>query len=76
MPAPGAGVGVGIGGGGGLGVGAAPGYTRPQTQAARPKSGGQIYCDAYLCRAVRPGCRLEYRGGGGPANNASVEVCN
>ncbi|WP_316179205.1 caspase domain-containing protein [Bradyrhizobium sp. SZCCHNRI1009] len=77
MPAPGTGVGVGIGGGGGLGIGAAPGYTRPQTQAARPaKSGGQIYCDAYLCRTVRPGCRLEYRGGGGPANNASVEVCN
>ncbi|WP_315775716.1 MULTISPECIES: caspase domain-containing protein [unclassified Bradyrhizobium] len=61
----------------GVGIGSAPGYARPQTQAARPpKSTGQIYCDAYLCRAVRPGCRLEYRGGGGPANNASVEVCN
>ncbi|WP_315756872.1 MULTISPECIES: caspase domain-containing protein [unclassified Bradyrhizobium] len=61
----------------GVGIGSAPGYARPQTQAARPpRSTGQIYCDAYLCRAVRPGCRLEYRGGGGPANNASVEVCN
>ncbi|WP_315783365.1 MULTISPECIES: caspase domain-containing protein [unclassified Bradyrhizobium] len=69
LPLPNAGV--------GLGIGSAPGYARPQTQAARPpKSTGQIYCDAYLCRAVRPGCRLEYRGGGGPANNASVEVCN
>ncbi|UFZ02393.1 caspase family protein [Bradyrhizobium ontarionense] len=80
LPNPGAGVGVGAGigvGGLGIGVGAAPSFAKPQTQAARPaKSTGQIYCDAYLCRAVRPGCRLEYRGGGGPGNNASVEVCN
>ncbi|NPV20524.1 caspase family protein [Bradyrhizobium aeschynomenes] len=77
-PGVGGGVGIGVGGGGlGVGIGAAPGYAKPQTQATRPsKSSGQIYCDAYLCRAVRPGCRLEYRGGGGPANNASVEVCN
>ena len=81
MPPPNVGVGVGIGvGGGGLGVGigAAPSIAPPRPQAqARPKpSSGQIYCDAYLCRPVRQGCRLEYRGGGGPANNASVEVCN
>ncbi len=62
----------------GVGAGqSAPGFARPQVQAERPaRSSGQIFCDAYLCRAVRPGCRLEYRGGGGPANNASVEVCN
>ena len=81
MPPPNVGVGVGIGvGGGGLGVGigVAPSIAPPRPQAqARPKpSSGQIYCDAYLCRPVRQGCRLEYRGGGGPANNASVEVCN
>ena len=55
----------------------APGFARPQVQAERPaRSTGQVYCDAYLCRPVRPGCRLEFRGGGGPGNNASVEICN
>ncbi|MGY3449450.1 caspase family protein [Bradyrhizobium sp. USDA 4353] len=81
MAAPNVGVGVGIGvGGGGLGVGigVAPSFTAPKPQAqARPKpSSGQIYCDAYLCRPVRQGCRLEYRGGGGPGVNATAEVCN
>lgn len=78
LPLPAPSVGVGIGGGGiGAGIGMAPGIAKPQAQAARPaRSSGQIYCDAYLCRTVRPGCRLDYRGGGGPANNASVEVCN
>ena len=77
LPAPGVGVGVGIGGGVGAGIGMAPGIAKPQAQAARPaRSSGQIYCDAYICRAVRPGCRLDYRGGGGPANNANAEVCN
>ncbi|MGJ5175366.1 caspase family protein [Bradyrhizobium oligotrophicum] len=79
LPAPGVGVGIGVGGGGvGAGIGMAPSIAPPKPQAqARPKpSSGQIYCDAYLCRAVRPGCRLEYRGGGGPGVNANSEVCN
>ncbi|GLH78026.1 hypothetical protein SSBR45G_29340 [Bradyrhizobium sp. SSBR45G] len=81
LPAPsvGVGVGVGVGGGGlGVGIGMAPSIAPPKPQAqARPRpSSGQVYCDAYLCRAVRPGCRLEFRGGGGPGNNASAEVCN
>jgi uncharacterized caspase-like protein len=60
------------------------GRQRPQPQAiaprqqavARSQGSGQIYCDAYLCRPVHRGCHLEYRGGGGPGNNANAEVCN
>jgi uncharacterized caspase-like protein len=46
--------------------------------AAAARSGGsrQIYCDTLGCRPVSRGCHLEYRGGGGPANNAHAEVCN
>jgi uncharacterized caspase-like protein len=47
--------------------------------AAAARSGGgsgQIYCDTVGCRPVSRGCHLEYRGGGGPANNAHAEVCN
>ncbi|CAL74490.1 conserved hypothetical protein; putative caspase (peptidase) [Bradyrhizobium sp. ORS 278] len=79
MPAPNVGVGVGIGVGGvGLGVGMAPTIGAPKPQAeARPKpSSGQIYCDSYICRPVRPGCRLDFRGGGNRYGNAHVEVCN
>ncbi|UFX42702.1 caspase family protein [Bradyrhizobium sp. 41S5] len=45
---------------------------------ARPAGGsGQIVCDAYLCRPVRRGCHLDYRGGGGPGGGTgNVEVCN
>ena len=39
-------------------------------------SGGQIFCNDLLCRPVRPGCHLVYRGGGGPHNDANAEVCN
>ncbi|MCA1396879.1 caspase family protein [Bradyrhizobium sp. BRP56] len=51
----------------------------PRRQAtARPSGGsGQIVCDAYLCRPVRRGCHLDYRGGGGPGGGTgNVEVCN
>lgn len=48
--------------------------------AARPgrASGGsgQIFCNDLLCRPVRPGCHLAFRGGGGPHNDANYEVCN
>jgi len=67
---------VGVGIGAGVGA-AAPGFVRPQLQAARPpRAQGQIYCDAYHCRQVQRGCHLEYRGGGGPGNDANAEVCN
>ncbi|WP_146986454.1 caspase family protein [Bradyrhizobium macuxiense] len=51
---------------------------RPQGRARAEGDGsGQIMCDAYLCRPVRRGCHLEYRGGGGPGGNTgNVEVCN
>ncbi|UGA42769.1 caspase family protein [Bradyrhizobium quebecense] len=51
---------------------------RPQGRARAEGGGsGQIMCDAYLCRPVRHGCHLEYRGGGGPGGNVgNVEVCN
>jgi hypothetical protein len=36
----------------------------------------QIICNASSCRPVQRGCHLEYRGGGGPGNEANVEVCH
>ncbi|MGJ4949474.1 caspase family protein [Bradyrhizobium sp. HKCCYLS20291] len=77
MAAPNVGVGIGVGGVG-VGVGMAPSMAVPKPRAeARPKpSSGQIYCDNYTCRPVRPGCHLEFRGGGGKFNNANAEVCN
>jgi uncharacterized caspase-like protein len=66
-------IGIGLGIGGGR---AAP-FVKPRVEASRPpRSSGQIYCDAYHCRPVQRGCHLEYRGGGGPGNNANAEVCN
>lgn len=49
-----------------------------RTMTSRSQGGGgQIYCDAYLCRPVARGCHLEYRGGGGPGGNTgNVQVCN
>jgi uncharacterized caspase-like protein len=55
--------------------GAAGGYGAA-AGAGRAAGGGQIYCDDHLCRQVSRGCRLEYRGGGGPGNAANAEVCN
>ncbi len=37
---------------------------------------GQYFCNDLLCRPVRRGCHLEFRGGGGPHNDANYEVCN
>jgi uncharacterized caspase-like protein len=72
LPLPDIGAGIGIGGHGGTG-----GFAKPRVEASRPpRSSGQIYCDAYHCRPVQRGCHLEYRGGGGPGNNANAEVCN
>jgi uncharacterized caspase-like protein len=53
----------------------------PRRQATAKASGGggsgQVVCDQYLCRQVRRGCHLDYRGGGGPGGNTgNVEVCN
>ena len=52
---------------------------RRQTTARSSGGGGsgQVVCDQYLCRQVRRGCHLDYRGGGGPGGNTgNVEVCN
>ncbi|MCK1388697.1 caspase family protein [Bradyrhizobium sp. 21] len=55
--------------GGAAGIAAAAG-------AGRRSSGGQLFCNNTGCRAVNRGCHLEYRGGGGPGNDANAEVCN
>ncbi|MBR0843363.1 caspase family protein [Bradyrhizobium liaoningense] len=52
---------------------------KPQADGARRSAsgtGGQIYCNGLLCRPVKRGCHLEYRGGGGPYADANAEVCN
>jgi uncharacterized caspase-like protein len=74
LPLPDVDVGIGIGGG----RNGAGGFVKPRVEASRPprSAGGQIYCDSYHCRPVQRGCHLEYRGGGGPGNNANAEVCN
>jgi uncharacterized caspase-like protein len=65
-----------------------PQQDRPSRQRAQAGAGGkgaaagratvspQVLCTAYSCRPVQRGCHLEYHGGGGPGNEASVEVCN
>ncbi|PSO20628.1 caspase family protein [Bradyrhizobium sp. MOS003] len=55
--------------GGAAGIAAAAG-------ASRRSGGGQMFCNNTGCRPVNRGCHLEYRGGGGPANDANAEVCN
>jgi uncharacterized caspase-like protein len=55
--------------GGAAGIAAAAG-------ASRRSSGGQMFCNSGGCRPVNRGCHLEYRGGGGPGNDANAEVCN
>ncbi|MDA9506204.1 caspase (peptidase) [Bradyrhizobium sp. CCBAU 11386] len=65
---------------GGAAAGAAGGYgaaASAATRAGRASGGsGQIFCNDLLCRPVRPGCHLVYRGGGGPHVDANAEVCN
>jgi hypothetical protein len=49
---------------------------RRQATARSGGGGGQVVCDQSLCRPVRSGCHLEYRGGGGPGGNVgNVESC-
>ena len=59
-------------------AGAAGGYGAAAAAGAGRASGGsgQIFCNDLLCRPVRRGCHLVYRGGGGPHVDANVEVCN
>lgn len=63
---------------GGAAAGAAGGYGAAAAAGAGRASGGggRIFCNDLLCRPVRPGCRLVYRGGGGPHVDANAEVCN
>jgi hypothetical protein len=62
------------GGYGGMGgIGAAAGVA---AGAGRAAGGGQVFCNGGGCRPVSRGCHLEYRGGGGPGNDANAEVCN
>lgn len=66
---------------GGAAAGAVGGYGAAAGIAAaagagRPSGGGQVFCNGGGCRPVNRGCHLEYRGGGGPGNDANAEVCN
>ncbi|GMO12855.1 MULTISPECIES: caspase family protein [unclassified Bradyrhizobium] len=56
------------------GLGAAAGIAAA-TGAGRAAGGGQVICNSTGCRPVSRGCHLEYRGGGGPGNDANAEVC-
>lgn len=60
---------------GGGAAGAAAGIAAA-VGAGRPSGGGQVFCNGGGCRPVNRGCHLEYRGGGGPGNDANAEVCN
>ena len=57
----------------GLGVAAG---TAAAARAGRAAVGGQVFCSSTGCRPVSRGCHLEYRGGGGPGNDASAEICH
>ena len=56
------------------GFGAAAGIAAA-AGSGRAAGGGQVYCSSGGCRPVSRGCHLEFRGGGGPGNDANVEVC-
>jgi uncharacterized caspase-like protein len=60
-------------GGYGAAAGAGAGVAK---RAAGGGAGGSIFCNNSGCRPVNRGCHLEYRGGGGPGNDANAEVCN
>ncbi|WP_445218742.1 caspase domain-containing protein [Bradyrhizobium sp. Pa8] len=64
----------GAGGGAAGGYGAAAGIAAA-AGAGRASGGGQLFCNSTGCRPVSRGCHLEYRGGGGPGNDANAEVC-
>ena len=57
-------------------AGAAAGIAAAAGAGRASGGSGQIFCNELLCRPVKPGCHLVYRGGGGPHNDANVEVCN
>ncbi|MBC9878791.1 caspase family protein [Bradyrhizobium sp. INPA01-394B] len=59
---------AGVAGIGGAAAGIAAG-------AGRASGSGQMFCNSSGCRPVNRGCHLEYRGGGGPGNDANAEVC-
>lgn len=66
---------------GGAAAGAAGGFGAAAGIAAaagagRAAGGGQVFCNSSGCRPVSRGCHLEYRGGGGPGNDANAEVCH
>ncbi|MHC4053510.1 caspase family protein [Bradyrhizobium sp. 25ACV] len=61
-------------GGAAGGYGAAAGIAAA-AGAGRASGGGQVICNSTGCRPVSRGCHLEYRGGGGPGNDANAEVC-
>ncbi|PPQ19822.1 caspase (peptidase) [Bradyrhizobium sp. AC87j1] len=61
-------------GGAAGGYGAAAGIAAA-AGAGRAAGGGQVICNNTGCRPVSRGCHLEYRGGGGPGNDANAEVC-
>lgn len=56
------------------GYGAAAGIAAA-AGSGRAAGGGQVFCNSGGCRPVSRGCHLEFRGGGGPGNDANVEVC-
>ncbi len=58
---------------GGYGAAAGAGVAK---RAAGGGAGGSVFCNSSGCRPVTRGCHLEYRGGGGPGNDANAEVCN
>ncbi|MGX4807694.1 caspase family protein [Bradyrhizobium guangdongense] len=59
------------------GIGAAAGIAAAAGAGRASGGGGQMYCsNSTGCRPVNRGCHLEYRGGGGPGNDANVEVCH
>ncbi|MGV7217742.1 caspase family protein [Bradyrhizobium sp. UFLA05-112] len=60
-----------------------PAKPRPQAGAAATAAGGrasggsgQIYCNDLICRPVKRGCHLGYRGGGGYGADPNPEICD
>ncbi|MDA9432925.1 caspase family protein [Bradyrhizobium sp. CCBAU 51627] len=60
----------------GAAAGAAAGIAAAAGAGRAPGGSGQMFCNSTGCRPVNRGCHLEYRGGGGPGNDANAEVCN